>query len=86
MVILFRVWYNPALKVAKSIVGENITFSEIGFFPHETWPEIKSLIRITSHRVKISTGEVSEEIRYYISDAEKSAKILLTGTNLRSYS
>lgn len=58
-------------RICRTLYLEN----KIGFFPHETWPEIKSLIRITSHRVKISTGEISEEIRYYVSDAVKSAKI-----------
>ncbi len=32
------------------------------------------LIRITSQRLKISTGEISEETRYYVSDVEESAK------------
>jgi predicted transposase YbfD/YdcC len=44
---------------------------EIGFFPHETWPDVKVLIRIESQRIKLSTGEISTETRYYISDAEK---------------
>lgn len=47
---------------------------QIGFFPHDDWPSIYSLIRIQSERVKRSTGEISTETRYYISDAKKSAK------------
>lgn len=47
---------------------------EIGFFPHEDWPKIYSLIRVQSERLKRSTGEVSSEVRYYISDANKTAR------------
>ncbi len=47
---------------------------DIGFFPHTDWPNIYSLIRIQSERIKRSTGELSMETRYYISDAKKTAK------------
>jgi predicted transposase YbfD/YdcC len=47
---------------------------EIGFFPHENWPDARALIRIESQRIKLTTGEISTETRYYISDANKSAK------------
>ena len=47
-----------------------------GFFPDEKWKDIKSIIRIKSERVDLSTGEVSNETRYYISSSEESAKIL----------
>lgn len=46
----------------------------MGFFPHADWSEIYSLIRVQSERIKRSTGEISTETRYYVSDAEKSAK------------
>jgi predicted transposase YbfD/YdcC len=47
---------------------------EVGFFPHEDWLNIYSLIRIQSERINRSTGELSTEVRYYISDAKKTAK------------
>lgn len=47
---------------------------EVEFFPHENWPKIYSLVRIQSERLIRSTGELSKEIRYYISDAKKSAR------------
>jgi len=47
---------------------------EVDFFPQSDWPDIYSLIRVQSERVMRSTGEVSTEVRYYISDAKKSAK------------
>lgn len=39
---------------------------KIEFFPHLEWPLIVSLIRIKSENIKISTGEISNEVRYYI--------------------
>lgn len=49
--------------------------NEIGLFPHKTWPDINSLVRISSNRIKASTGETSTETRYYVSDANLPAKI-----------
>jgi predicted transposase YbfD/YdcC len=52
-----------------------LTFDkEIGFFPHEDWPHIQSLIRIESERINRSSGEISNEVRYYISDAIRTAR------------
>ena len=47
---------------------------EVGFFPHKDWTDISSIIRIQSERIIKSTGEISSEVRYYISSAKKSAK------------
>ena len=47
---------------------------EIDFFPKVDWSNVHSLIRIQSERKIRSTGVLSTETRYYISDAKKSAK------------
>lgn len=67
----FNTHGRDEIRVARVIYLEN----EIGFFPHETWPEIKSLIRIESEKIKKVTGEISTEVRYYVSDVDKSAKV-----------
>lgn len=46
---------------------------EVGFFPHKDWTDVSSIIRVQSERMIRSTGEISSEVRYYISSAEKSA-------------
>jgi predicted transposase YbfD/YdcC len=47
---------------------------EVGFFPHDDWPSIFSLIKIQSERTIRSSGEKSAETRYYISSREESAE------------
>ena len=47
---------------------------EVAFFPESKWTDIESLIRIQSERVIQSTGEITKETRYYISNAKKSAE------------
>ena len=46
---------------------------EIAFFPHKDWADVSSIIRIQSERIIRTTGEVSSEIRYYISSSKKTA-------------
>ena len=45
---------------------------EVGFFPHEDWPTISSIIRVKSIREEKS--KISEETRYYISSKRGVAK------------
>ncbi len=47
---------------------------EVGFFPHKDWTDVRSIIRIQSERMTRSTGEISSEVRYYISSAVKTAQ------------
>ena len=56
---------------------------EVNFLPQSEWPNLYSLIRIVSERVIRSTGEVTSEVRYYISDSKKSEKIF--NTKVRSH-
>jgi predicted transposase YbfD/YdcC len=42
--------------------------------PLEKWPELNSLIEVTSKKMMTSTGEISEETRYYISSSTDGAK------------
>ena len=37
----------------------------LGINPLEKWPSLNSLIEVTSERIMKSTGEISEEVRYY---------------------
>jgi predicted transposase YbfD/YdcC len=46
---------------------------EFGFFPHKDWTDVSTIVRIQSERIIRSTGEVSSEVRYYISSAKKPA-------------
>lgn len=46
----------------------------LGINPLEKWPSLNSLIEVKSQRIKISTGEISEEVRYYISSSTLGAK------------
>jgi predicted transposase YbfD/YdcC len=46
---------------------------EVGFFPHKDWADISSIVRIQSERIIRTTGEISSEVRYYISSATKTA-------------
>jgi predicted transposase YbfD/YdcC len=46
----------------------------LGINPLEKWPSLNSLIEVKSERIMRSTGEVSEEIRYYISSSTQGAK------------
>lgn len=46
----------------------------LGINPLEKWPELNSIIEVKSQRVTIKTGEVSEELRYYISSSKTGAK------------
>ena len=46
---------------------------EVGFFPHKDWSDVSSIVRIQSERIIKTTGEVSSEVRYYISSSNKSA-------------
>lgn len=49
----------------------------LGVNPLEKWPELNSLIEISSERVIKKTGEISSEKRYYISSSKDSAESLL---------
>jgi predicted transposase YbfD/YdcC len=46
----------------------------LGINPLEKWPELNSIIEVRSQRITIKTGEVSEELRYYISSSTRGAK------------
>jgi predicted transposase YbfD/YdcC len=46
----------------------------LGINPLEKWPSLNSLIEVKSQRITMSTGEISEEVRYYISSSTQSAK------------
>jgi predicted transposase YbfD/YdcC len=46
----------------------------LGVNPLEKWPELSSLIEVTSQRTIVKTGQVSEEVRYYISSSTKGAQ------------
>jgi predicted transposase YbfD/YdcC len=46
--------------------------------PLKKWPQLNSLIEISSERVNKKTGEVGDEKRYYISSANESAEKLLS--------
>lgn len=46
----------------------------LGINPLEKWPSLNSLIEVRSERIMRSTGEVSEEVRYYISSSTQGAK------------
>ena len=48
-----------------------------GVNPFEKWPELNSLIEISSERVNKKTGEINSEKRYYISSCKDSAEALL---------
>ena len=43
-------------------------------FVEADWPEVKTLIRIKSDRLVLSSGEKSKEVRYYVSSAILSAE------------
>ncbi len=45
--------------------------------PLEKWPELKSLIEISSQRINTSTGELNAEKRYFISSSEDTAEEML---------
>jgi len=47
---------------------------EVLFFPKKNWSNIYSIIRIRKENLNRSTKERTTEIRYYISDADKSAE------------
>jgi predicted transposase YbfD/YdcC len=46
----------------------------IPFFPKDNWPNIHSIIRIQKETLNRSTKEKTNEVRYYISDAKKTAE------------
>jgi predicted transposase YbfD/YdcC len=46
----------------------------LGINPLEKWPSLNSLIEVKSERIITSTGEISEEVRYYISSSTQGAK------------
>jgi len=60
-------------RVIKSKDGKNL-----GVNPLNKWPELKSLIEISSERVDKKTGIVSDEKRYYISSSAGSAEEMLS--------
>jgi predicted transposase YbfD/YdcC len=43
----------------------------------KNWPDLNSIIEVTSQRVNRKTGEVSEESHYYISSAIENAETML---------
>jgi predicted transposase YbfD/YdcC len=46
----------------------------LGINPLEKWPSLNSLIEVKSQRITMSTGEISEEVRYYISSSTQGVK------------
>ncbi len=46
----------------------------LGINPLEKWKDLNSIIEVKSQRIMIRTGEVSKEVRYYISSSTKGAK------------
>jgi len=51
----------------------------LGVNPLEKWPNLNSLVEISSKRIDVNTGVYSEEKRYYISSAKGSAEDFLKG-------
>lgn len=51
---------------------------EFGINPLEQWPELNSIIEISSERTNLKTGETSQEKRYYISSLKTSAEEFLS--------
>jgi len=46
----------------------------LGINPLEKWLSLNSLVEVRSERIMRSTGEISEEVRYYISSSIQGAK------------
>ncbi len=65
-------------RICKVITAKEKGKLEIN--PNNKWPELNSIIEITSSRVDKTTGEIGEEVRYYISScfasAEKFSKLV----------
>lgn len=49
------------------------TDKPLGINPLEKWKDLNSIIEVRSQRIMVRTGEVSEEVRYYISSSTKGA-------------